>query len=214
MARRGVRSARAYRRKEAVREPYDTVLVVCEGGKTEPEYFQGLRKVLRLSSANITVVPSHYGNDPVSVVRYAIDTHKQEKESYDRMYCVFDRDGHANYEQALDRVNHIRLRKGKLEAITSVPCFEIWVLLHYEYTAAPYAAAGGKSACDRVIESIRIHLPQYEKALAGVFEKLHARIDRAIAHAERLSNENRETRSDNPATRVHELVNYLRSLMK
>ncbi len=83
MARRRARAARAYRRRDAVREPYDTVLIVCEGGKTEPEYFRGLRTVLRLSSANITVVPSHYGNDPVSVVKYAIETHKQDKESYD-----------------------------------------------------------------------------------------------------------------------------------
>jgi len=39
-----MRRPESYRRLSPQREPYDYVLIVCEGEKTEPNYFYGLRK--------------------------------------------------------------------------------------------------------------------------------------------------------------------------
>ena len=97
MARRKPRSARTYRRKEEVRESYDVVLIVCEGKKTEPEYFEGLKRAYRLSGANIKVVPGD-GNDPVSIVKHALTEYR--KGGYDRAFCVFDRDGPFGFAPA------------------------------------------------------------------------------------------------------------------
>ena len=69
MARRR-RTAADYARRGPAREPYDLVLIVCEGTKTEPFYFDGLRVAERLSSANIKVTPA-VGSDPMSIVQYA-----------------------------------------------------------------------------------------------------------------------------------------------
>ena len=210
MSRRKPRSARTYRRQEEIREPYDVVLIVCEGKKTEPEYFEGLKRAYRLSGANIKVVPGD-GNDPVSIVKHALAEYR--KGGYDRVFCVFDRDGHANYQQALDLVGNLPLgRKGKLVAINSVPCFEIWVLLHFDYSTAPFVVSGGRSACDNVIAAIRRHMPGYRKALEGLFEQLQPHVENALIHGPRLAQHNRDTGSDNPATKVHELVKYLREL--
>src|SRR2546425_12714951 len=101
MARHKPRSARVFRRRGATREPYDVVLIVCEGEKTEPEYLKGLQKLHRLSNANITIVPGD-GNDPVSIVKHALNAYHKTVGGFDRVFCVFDRDGHANYQQALD----------------------------------------------------------------------------------------------------------------
>jgi hypothetical protein len=207
------KSARNYRRRGPVREPYDLVLIVCEGEKTEPEYFRGLRKVRRLSNANIEIVPSHYGNDPVSLVRFAIDKYKMEKGAYQRMYCVFDRNGHAGYQDALNLVaNSPHGKAGRLFAITSIPCFEVWVLLHFHYSTAAHTPVGNKSGCDRVIDTIKTHFPGYQKAFTGVFDALHSRIDDAISNARKLSAHNAGSGSPNPATKVHELDDYLRGL--
>jgi hypothetical protein len=188
------------------------VLIVCEGEKTEPEYFEGLKKACRLSSANITIVPGD-GNDPVSIVKHALAEYR--KGGYDRVFCVFDRDGHANYHEALDRAaSSPPGKKGRLEAVTSVPCFEIWVLLHFAYSTASFMKTGNKSACDNVINKVLVHLPEYQKAMLGVFAKLQPHTDRAAIHADRLARHNRDTGSDNPATGVHELVKYLRELKK
>ena len=214
MASRRPRSARDFRRQAPARAQYDVALIVCEGEKTEPEYLKALRKVLDLNPANVSIVAAD-GNDPVSIVREAIQTYRSDPGEFDRVFCVFDRDGHANYQQALDMVANSPLgRNGVLSAITSVPCFEIWILLHYQYSSAPVVASGGRSACDNVVAAIHRHLPEYEKAFGDVFEKIVPMLDTAITHADRLAVHNRDSGSDNPATRVQELVKYLRSLKR
>lgn len=214
MARRDPRQARSFRRQAPAKAQYDVALIVCEGEKTEPEYLKGLRKVFELNAANVKIVAAD-GNDPISIVREAIARYRSNPGEFDRVFCVFDKDGHANYQQALDLVANSPLgRNGILTAITSVPCFEIWILLHYAYSSAPVTASGARSACENVVASIRRHLPEYEKGFGNIFEKLAPMLDAAITHADRLALHNRDTGSDNPATRVHELVKYLRSLKR
>ncbi|MEK6244245.1 MAG: RloB family protein [Pseudomonadota bacterium] len=187
---------------------------MCEGEKTEPEYLRALRKAFDLNPANVKIVAAN-GNDPVSIVQEAIETYDSNPGEFDRVFCVFDRDGHAHYQQALDLVANSPLgRNGVVTAITSVPCFEIWILLHYAYSSAPVAASGARSACENVVAAIRRHLPEYEKAFGDLFEKLAPMLDTAITHADRLAMHNRDTGSDNPATKVHDLVKYLRSLKR
>lgn len=105
-------------------------------------------------------------------------------------------------------------KESKLQAITSMPCFELWILLHFVFSTAPFTAAGGRSACDNVIRAVRDHMPEYDKALADVFDRLQPRLDTALAHGGRLARHNRDAHSVNPATRVHELVKYLRELRR
>ena len=80
----------------------------------------------------------------------------EKGQEFDRIFCVFDRDGHQNYQQALDKIAGSPMgKKGKLQAITSVPCFEIWILLHFGYSTAPFVKTGNKSACDKVVYALR-----------------------------------------------------------
>ena len=116
------RLASEYARKAHKREPYDYVLLVCEGKKTEPNYLHGLRSAYRLSNANIRVL--HMGaTHPMALVQFAEE--QLRLEPYDRAYCIFDRDAHATYEAALRRVKESSFGKiGRLHAVPSVPCFE------------------------------------------------------------------------------------------
>ena len=41
---RKAKKLKDHQRKVAIREPYDRVLIVCEGEKTEPSYFMELRE--------------------------------------------------------------------------------------------------------------------------------------------------------------------------
>lgn len=205
------KSARTYHRGAPVREPYDAVLIVCEGEKTEPNYFSGLRNAYRLSSANIKIVPSDWGTDPMSVVTFAIE--QANGGAYDRTYCVFDRDGHANYEAAIRTVRNSELaRAGTLFAVPSWPCFEVWVLLHFAYSTAPYVAAGNLSACAVVMREVQRHFQNYTKGHKNVFDVLAPRIIDAIRHAQNLERHNENAGSSNPATQIHKLVQYLINL--
>lgn len=91
--RRKAKRAEALRREAQKREPYDLVLIVCEGGKTEPKYLQELRDAFKLSTANIRIAGDECGSSPRSVVDYALTTYRKEKK-YNRVFCVFDKDRH------------------------------------------------------------------------------------------------------------------------
>jgi RloB-like protein len=58
------------KRKVSQKGPYDRVLIVCEGEKTERIYFKDLINHYRLSTANIEVCSSG-GSAPKSVVDHA-----------------------------------------------------------------------------------------------------------------------------------------------
>jgi hypothetical protein len=199
-----MRRPESYRRKGPTREPYDSVLIVCEGGKTEPQYLDGVKLAFKLSSANIRVT-SATGTDPVSIVRFAERLSSEEK--YDRVYCVFDRDGHANFGEAIGLIRQLGYRE-----IVSWPCFEIWILLHFVYTTAPYNGVGNQSACDLVVREVKKHFSTYAKGRRGVYADLESKMDAAIANAKKLLQHNASTGSTNPATAVYELVEYLRNL--
>jgi hypothetical protein len=202
------RTSGSYARRGPVREPYDRVLIVCEGEKTEPYYFAGLRLHYRLSSANIEITPAN-GTDPMSIVSFA----EARLHQYDRAFCVFDRDGHQNYDAAVAKVAQSREgQQGKLVTITSWPCFEFWLLLHFGYSAAPFHRVGKKSSGDRARAKLVTRVPGYNKGLKNIYALLAPKIPDAIQNAVRLCRENTHTRSSNPSTRVHELVQYLITL--
>ena len=206
------RKAESLRRRQAMKAPYDVVLIVCEGEKTEPNYFSELKKTFRLSNANVRICGR--GSDPLSVVNFAIETFRWEPE-FDRVYCVFDRDRHTTYDAALDRVRRTRLGKGsRIFAIPSIPCFEFWLLLHFMYTTRPFDAPPGDSICSRVIEELKKHLPAYKKGDHDIFNKMQDSLNDAITNASRVQQFHQTSGTDNPSTLVHSLVEYLRDLKK
>ncbi len=202
------RTAKSYMRRAPTKEPYDVVLIVCEGTKTERFYFIRLREIHRLSSTNIQVTSAN-GSDPISIVTFA----EERVDDFDRVFCVFDRDNHQNYDAALRRIADSN-GSGKLNAITSWPCFEFWILLHFKFSSAAFVSTGRRSPCDNVIGELRNHIRDYSKGHATIFDDLQSSMHNAIAHAERLSRENAQTLSKNPSTKVHELVKYLLQLRR
>jgi hypothetical protein len=99
-----------------------------------------------------------------------------------------------------------------MTAITSWPCFELWMLLHFRYSSAPIAKTGKKSSGDMACEELRRHVPAYQKGHKTVYEELLPKLTAAMVNARRLQKENVRTGANNPATRVHEIVDYLLKL--
>lgn len=182
--------ARDLRRRAAQREPFKRLLVICEGEKTEPLYFGEIRRAYRLSTANVQVWPSAEGTDSLQVVDYAEGlflagdrARAIEPLAFDRVIAVFDRDDHAGYAQALAKAKALNLKhqndEGEdvpFQAIASVPCFELWLLLHFENIQTPIHR-------NEVYQRLRIHLPDYEKGQGGHFASTREKLDTATARA-------------------------------
>ncbi|MDD2853711.1 MAG: RloB family protein [Desulfuromonadaceae bacterium] len=208
------RLAASLKRKKAKKAPYDRVLIVCEGAKTEPNYFREIRDVYRLNTANIDICGQECGSDPLSVVNYAIKKFREDTD-YDRVYCVIDRDKHPTYDAAIDKLSQTRLGKDVIfKAITSVPCFEFWLLLHFGFTTRQFCAPGNASNCELVLAELNKKelIPGYCKGARNIFALTKERLSDAIRHANQLQQHNLATGANNPSTNIHELIEYLTSL--
>lgn len=201
-----------HRRRIARRAPYDRVLIACEGAKTEPHYFDWIRMRLRLNRENVVIADKKTGLDPMSLVEYALEAYRSDGD-FNRIYCVFDRDKHTTYGAAVDRIRAVRLPRGtKILAAQSVPAFEIWLLLHFVYTTRQCEAPLEASNCDLVIRELRNYIPGYDKGRKEFLPYLEGRTELAIEHARRLEQFHQTSGTDNPSTKVHELIEYLKGL--
>ena len=207
------RRPRSLARRKPKREPYAKVLIVCEGAKTEPNYFNGLKDHYELNSANVEIT-GEGSSSPAGIVEYAKQRYRKEQkagDSFDKVYCVFDQDRHETYKQALQAIADAR-PKAIFHAITSVPCFEYWLLLHFEYTTKLYYGGKTNSPCRQVLDDLKKHIPRYEKGARNLFDELRERLEYAKTNAPRSLDAARRTGTDNPSTKVHELVDFLQKI--
>ena len=129
--RRERREAKASKkRKENVREKLVRFLIVCEGTKTEPHYFEALIKNY-ISTVREVIIEGE-GRATVALVDRTLEI-KQELErknamSFDRVWVVFDKDDFDDFNDAIKKANKL----GFHSAWTN-EAFELWYYLHFEY---------------------------------------------------------------------------------
>jgi len=213
------RQRNKFERKQKKRASHDRILIVSEGSKTEPLYFDDIRKIHRLYTAHVEVRRSELGTSPIQVVQYAHDlflngdSHKKiQARAFEQVYAVFDRDQHPSYRQALERAKSL---DGKLkndakqsitfQAIASVPSFELWLLLHYEDIQAPLHR-------DEVMRHLKQHIPGYEKGAGKAFATTSEHLAVATQRAERLAARFTAHTAPEPFTAIAGLVALLTTL--
>lgn len=206
------REARALARKKGKRPPYPRVLIVCEGAKTEPLYFEDIRKQTRVPSAHIKVIHSE-GTQPRQVVDCAEDTFKATKE-YEWVFAVFDRDDHTTYNDALTRaaaldnaLKNDERKPVRFVAVPSVPCFELWLLLHYADIQAYFHR-------HEIINRLRGHIPGYQKGTENVYATTSPHLATAAERATRLQQRFDPAAGNEPYTRANDVVELLKTIRR
>lgn len=200
----------------------EKLLIVSEGIKTEPIYFQKLVDFLKLTTTDIEVTGSKH-SCPKKLIDYAIELYERSKgtkNEYDLVFCVIDKDTHAHYVNAMNFLRNSKYNQ-IFQMINSVPCFELWLLLHYEYTTKEFSKTVKNSICTALIkENLKKYLPDYEKNISNLKPKdllfifnnktintAKERADKLLKHCEIYS-------IDNPSTRIHDLVGKLQEMKK
>lgn len=206
------RQARALARKKPQRPAFDRVLIVTEGSKTEPLYFEDIRQQKRIPSAHIAVIPS-IGTEPLQIVEYAVSKFNETRE-FECVYAVFDRDDHQTYGQALRRAQQLdgtlkntERQAVRFTAVPSVPCFELWLLLHFQ----DLFAFNHRS---EVISSVGRHIAGYNKGSTGVYARTEALLTEAARRALQLRGRFDAAAGTDPYTEVDTLVEKLRTLKR
>ena len=118
-------------RRQGVREIKQPFLIVCEGEKTEPDYF----KAFRMTAATVKAVGQ--AMNTMTLVSKAIsirEADQKRKKVYDQCWVVFDKDDFPakDFNQAIQFAENNGFR-----VAYSNQAFEYWFLLHYNlYTGA------------------------------------------------------------------------------
>ncbi|OIK10068.1 RloB family protein [Bacillus sp. MUM 13] len=193
------------RRTVSRKEQRDTFLIVCEGERTEPNYFK--KFPLKKDVIEVDVVGE--GKNTHTLVQEAIRLQREaEKEGtpYNQVWVVFDRDSFpvVNFQKAIELCDS----NGIKFAVTN-EAFELWYLLHYNY----YDAAMSRTQyIDKLTELMQ---RKYEKKQQDIYELLKDKQERAIKFAKKLQKHHYDMKgyhdfcNSNPITTVYELVEEL-----
>ncbi len=183
-------------RRVNVRETVPVFLIVCEGERTEPNYF----KSFRVPRDVVAVEVQGTGYNTLSLVRRAVEL--RDRGDYDQVWCVFDRDAFPpeNFNEAISLAE----REG-LSVAYSNEAFELWYLLHYVYLNT------GISRADYITRLEARMGRKYRKNSVDMYSLLEPRQPAAIGNATKLleTYNPRRPAYDNPSTTVHLLVQEL-----
>lgn len=199
--------SKAWERKQTSRPKrslYDTVLIVCEGEKTEVNYFNAFPKA---EVKPFEVVGT--GKNTLSLVKEAERLknagHKEGKR-YNQVWCVFDMDSFkAHFSNAIFSAK----AKG-FEVAYSNEAFELWYLLHFSYHDTALSRQQYEEKLDNFLHK------KYDKADPTMYQTLFDKQAKAIQNAEKLMTgyDSHNAHGNNPSTTVHKLVQRLNDLAK
>ena len=123
-------TAKDLRRRTGSRPERKTVVIFCEGEASEPDYIAAVKRlphVQRNVAVNIEIAPGR--GVPLTLVERAVARRSGDPE-VDECWCVFDVEWprhHPNLEKALQLADAHGVR-----VAVSNPCFELWLLLHFQ----------------------------------------------------------------------------------
>lgn len=112
-----------------------TVVVFCEGTKTEPKYIEALKNepaVRDIASVDIRLEATSGGEVPLTLVRRAAELRAKagvENAEIDEIWCIFDVEWPTNHPHLREAIQLARDKR--IQLAISNPCFELWLILHF-----------------------------------------------------------------------------------
>ena len=203
-------------RLKSKRQAPANYLIVCEGKKTEPNYFNGLKRKINEKYGNKVdvLIPNidvkGTGMNTTSLVKYTQKTVNHANKVYGQVWVVFDKDEY-NYEQfnsAIDNCNY--------NVAWSNFNFELWLLAHFKKVNR-YVSK------DDVLQELskefqKKGLGDYTKNDTDIFDKVtgEGKLHTAIKNCEYMEELNKDGQASqrNPMTKVYKIVDGLKEYIE
>lgn len=184
--------------------------IYCEGEKTEPNYLNAyLEDKFGDKLRDVVTVEDAKTNTPVQLVNEAIrDKLSGKHPKGDVYWVVYDRESRTKYPDSLhDRAFNTARDNGIFVALTNV-CFEYWLVLHFENSAAPYSCFDdliAKSCLKKTVK--KLSDKDYQKGAINIYNLAKSGLDKARQRAIKI---NQQTINAAPphAVRPHHLNPY------
>ncbi len=203
-------------RLKSKRQAPANYLIVCEGKKTEPNYFNGLKRRINEKYGNKVdvLIPNidvkGTGMNTTSLVKYTQKTVNHANKVYGQVWVVFDKDDYNDeqFDSAIDNCNY--------NVAWSNPNFELWLLAHFRKVNR-YVSK------DDVLQELskefqKKGLGDYNKNDTNIFEKVTSKgkLHTAIKNCEYMEELNKDGQASlrNPMTKGYKIVNGLKEYLE
>jgi len=224
--RRKIGRAKAHEKVKDIRER--EWLLVCEGKKTECNYFKGLVASLNTTGNNhILLKPCGEGKNTTSLID-SVDKHFDylDKEygltriPYTKIIFVFDKDDFSA-DQFNSAVTKAKKRFPNCIVAWSNESFELWLNLHFDYISTGMTRWEYNDRLTDILRNKKIltknqnykdHISNHD----DIFNKIESAggcYKKAESHAQTLASQNKfkhNPAKSNPVTMVHDAVAALR----
>lgn len=194
--------------------PPDLILIVTEGEKTEPLYFQSFplhpMKVVRIkgTGTNTLSLVTETEKEMEEAKKWYFEEHGIRLKDRDIcVWCVFDKDDFPDdrFDNAITRA-----KARDFHVAYSNEAFELWYLLHFSYISSALSRS-------QYGELLTHHLGKpYAKNDPCMYQVLRQYLAIAIRNAKALIScyNPHVPHKDNPCTTVFELVEYLNHFIR
>ncbi len=203
-------------RLKSKRQAPANYLIVCEGKKTEPNYFNGLKRKIneRYGNKVDVLIPNidvkGTGMNTASLVKYTQKTVNHANKVYGQVWVVFDKDDYNDeqFDSAIKNCDY--------NVAWSNPNFELWLLAHFKKVNRYISK-------DDVLQELskefqKKGLGDYTKNDINIFDKVtsEGKLHTAIKNCEYMEELNKDGQASqrNPMTKVYKIVDELKEYLE
>lgn len=191
-------------------------LIVTEGTKTEPQYFEGLKEdINRLYRGRISIVIEGVGQgaNTLTLLERAQKIVEKEPDKYKHVWLVYDKDDFPkdDFDNTFFKCKSLSGNGESViyHALWSNECVEYWFLLHF---MSLDSAIHRKEYYPKLTECLG---SKYEKNREDIYTLLKPNIKKAINNAQRIAGDNKGLTPSQctPGTAVYEIFEMLESYL-
>ena len=197
--------------KKSIQPEYH--LIVTEGTKTEPNYFNAIKKIINQNfKERIQIEVSGEGDNTVNLFEIAKNYAEKNPNGYKHVWVVYDTDDFP--KDNIDAVPMLCKENSNSDrqyhAIWSNQCVELWYLLHFSFMQSDLHRKEYFPKLDECLK--KINKGKYKKNCEDMYYILRPYMDNAIRNAKALSEINRgKLPSESaPGTMIFEFVEKIK----
>lgn len=123
-----------------VEPPEKSFYIFCEGKKTEPNYFEGIKRSIELNPLyknSILIEVEGVGAETLKVLEFAEDYVRKNNISKAEIWLVYDKDSFPpeRFNGVMDRIKQLNHQQKGVNYFAgwSNQCIEYWFILHFDY---------------------------------------------------------------------------------
>jgi hypothetical protein len=201
-------------KKVDIRPEYN--IIVTEGTKTEPYYFEGFQeKINEKYRGRVDVRIYGEGRNTLSLLKKAVEYVRNSGNVIKHVWIVYDKDDFSdeNFNETAFHCAGLSNNNITYHAIWSNECVELWFLLHFEYFNRKVNRACYYPILSGYLKQLTGK--EYTKNRKDMFKVLYSRMDNAVLNAKKLEKTHSSAipSENTPGTAVYKLVEYLQKYL-